>query len=111
VADAIRFYFDQHIPAAVAQGLRQRGIEVLTAQDAGRCGSPDPQQLQFALAEDRMLVTFDTDYLALAAAGAAHAGIAYCHPTKYSVGQPLSILVVLHGVFNRDEVRNHVEYL
>ena len=46
-------------------GLRRRGIDVLTAQDAGRCGTPDPDQLTFAAAEGRVLVTFDTDFLAL----------------------------------------------
>jgi hypothetical protein len=111
VAEPIRFFFDQHIPAAVAQSLQQRGIDVLTAQDAGRCGLPDPDQLHFALTEDRVLVTFDSDYLALAAGGASHAGIAYCHPTKYSIGHLLAILLVLQGTLNRDDMRNRVEYL
>jgi hypothetical protein len=47
VADPIRSYLDQHIYGAVAHGLRQRGFDVLTAQDAGRCGLPDPDQLAF----------------------------------------------------------------
>lgn len=65
MAEPIRYYFDQHYPGAVGQGLRQRGIDVLTAQEAGRCGVPDPDQLAFATAEGRVMATFDTDFLAL----------------------------------------------
>jgi hypothetical protein len=30
----VKFYLDEHIPKAVAEGLRRRGIDVLTIQDA-----------------------------------------------------------------------------
>lgn len=95
----------------MAHGLRLRALDVLTAQDAGRCGLPDADQLQFATAEERVMVTYDPDYLALAASGVAHAGIAYCHATKYSIGQLIDQLVLLHGVMDRDSMKNHVEYL
>jgi predicted nuclease of predicted toxin-antitoxin system len=84
VADPIRYFFDQHMPSAVAHGLHLRVIDVLTAQDAGRCGLADADQLQFATAEERVMVTYDPDYLALAASAIQHAGIAYFHATKYS---------------------------
>ena len=111
MAEPLCFFFDQHIPVAVAQGLQYRGIDVLTAQDAARCGLPDADQLQFATAEERVLVTFDSDYLQLAATGIGHAGIAYSRATKYSVGQLIYALLLLHGALIRDEMRNRVEYL
>jgi hypothetical protein len=111
VADPIRFLFDQHVPSAVTNGLRQRGIDVLTVQDAGRCGLPDAEQLQFALTLGRVMVTFDADYLALAGAGVPHAGLAWCPATKYSVGQLVYALLLLHGVLDSEDMRNHVEYL
>ena len=111
MADPVLFYFDQHVPAAVANGLRQRGVDVLTAQEAGRCGLPDPVQLQFATSKERVMVSFDTDFLVLDAAGVQHAGIAWCPATKYSIGQLIQALVLLHGVLDRSAMRNHVEYL
>ena len=111
MADPIRFYFDQHIPAAVAQGLRQRGIDVLTARDTGRCGLRDIDQLQFATNDSRVMVTFDRDYIALAASGLQHAGIVWRPATKYSIGQLIYALLLVHGVLERDEMRNHIEYL
>lgn len=111
MTEPIRYYFDEHIPGAVSLGLRRRGVDVLTAQDAGRCGLPDPDQLQFALKEVRVLVTFDADYLTIAAGGASHAGIAFCHSTKYSAGQLLTVLLLVHSAFTRPEMHDHVEYL
>jgi Domain of unknown function (DUF5615) len=111
VADPLRYFFDQHYPRPVAQGLRRRGIDVLTAQEARRCGSPDADQLAFATAQDRVMVTFDPDYLALHGSGVAHAGIAWCPATKYLLGELIQMLVLLHRVLDRDQMRNRVEYL
>ncbi len=111
MAEPIRFYFDQHLWASVVEGLRREGIDVLTAQDAGRCGLPDPDQLAFAAADQRVLVTFDTDFLALHRSGVAHAGIAWCQEQKYSIGQLLQVLLLVQGVLDRESMRNHVEYL
>jgi hypothetical protein len=111
VSEPVRFYLDQHQSHALAAGLRSHGIDVLKALEVGRCGLPDPDQLAFAMAERRVLVSFDPDFLALHGAGVAHAGIAWCPATKYSVGRLIDILDLLHAVLTADEMMNHVEYL
>ena len=57
------------------------------------------------------MVTFDSDYLALHYSGVQHAGIAWCEAEKYRIGELLQALVVVHGVLDRDDMRNHLEYL
>ncbi len=111
MAESIAFYFDQHVWASVVCGLRERGVDVLTAQEARRCGVSDQDQLAFATAQERVLVTFDTDYLALHQAGVPHAGIAWCPERKYRVGDLLRALLLVHGALDRASMRNHVEYL
>jgi hypothetical protein len=111
VADPVRYYFDQHMDPAVAAGLRRRGIDVLTAQEAGRCGFNDPDQLAFAAANGRVMVTFDVDYLALHSAGTPHAGIAWADADKYGIGGLVGMLTLLHGVYATDDMLNRVEYL
>ena len=96
---------------AVATGLRAHHVDMLTAQEAGRCGLPDPDQLQFATAEGRVMVTFDQDYLALDASGVQHTGIAWCSATKYSIGQLINSLLLVCFEMSPDEMRNHVEHL
>jgi hypothetical protein len=111
VADAIRYFFDQHYPLGVATGLRQRGVDVLTAQDAGRCGLSDVEQLAFATADSRVVATFDPDYLALHQSGIEHAGIAWCRATKYPIGTLIQMLFLLYSVYDANEMKNRVEYL
>lgn len=111
MADPIRFYFDQHMWASAARGLQQHGVDVLTAQAAGRCGLADADQLAFATAEERVMMTFDPDYLALHKSGQQHGGIAWCPLWKYRVGELIQALLLLHGVLDRDEMRNQLEYV
>jgi hypothetical protein len=117
VADAIRYFFDEHLPDAVAYGLRAVGIDVLTVDEAGRGALPDDEQLRFATAEGRVMVTHDADYLTLAAqfltTGELFSGVVYSHPTKYqgNVGGLIQALKLIHGAATPDEMLNHVEYL
>jgi hypothetical protein len=102
---------DQHYPGPVTQGLRRRGIDVLTAQEAGRCGLRDADQLAFATAEQRVMVTFDSDYLALHRSGLTHTGIVWSPQEKYGIGRLVQLRELLHAVANGDTIRNRVEYL
>lgn len=111
MAEPIRFFMDQHIPSPASRGLRRHGIDVLTAQEAERCGFTDRDQLAFATDEERVLVTFDTDFLELHRSGVSHAGIAWCQEKKHGVGQLIQALLLLHGVLGSEDMCNHVEYL
>ena len=64
--EQIRFYLDEQIPIAIAEGLRRRGVDVLRVQEVGRSGLPDLDQLTFPLAQRRVLITMDSDFLLLA---------------------------------------------
>jgi hypothetical protein len=57
------------------------------------------------------MVTFDPDFLALHQSGMSHAGIAWCPQQKYAIGTLIHLLEILHGVADRDQMRNRVEYL
>ena len=111
MADSIKFYLDENVLGGTATGLRARGIDVVSAQEAGRCGLPDPDQLAFATAEGRVIVTFDQDYLALHATGIPHTGIVYCQADAYSVGRLIHELEIVHGAMTPAEMVDHVEYL
>lgn len=47
----IRFYLDEHVAHAVADGLRRLGIDVLSTTDSGLLGAADADQISFATAE------------------------------------------------------------
>lgn len=111
MSDEIQFFTDQHYPGPVIRALQREGLDVLTAHEAGRCGFSDDQQLAFATEQERVMLTFDPDYLALHHAGVQHAGIAWCPFRKYKFGDLIRVVLLLHGVMDRQSMRNHVEYL
>ena len=76
----VRLYFDRHILARLAVDLRGRGYEVLTTEEAGKDTASDEEQLAFATAERRAILTFNIrDFAPLheawQAAGRRHGGV------------------------------------
>ncbi len=107
----IRFHLDEHIHPGIAIGLRARGVDVTTTQHSGLVSASDDDQLAFCVSHGRVMVTNDRDFLRFAASGRDHPGIAYCHQEKYSVGEFLHMLLLLHDCFDASEMVGRVEYL
>lgn len=60
---SISLYMDVHVRRAVTEGLRLRGVDVLTAQADGADGFADPELLDRATELGRVLFTQDDDLL------------------------------------------------
>ncbi len=76
----VRLYLDRHIMTRLAADLRSRGYDVLTTEEAGKDTASDEEQLAFATAESRAILTFNIrDFAPLheqwQAAGRPHTGI------------------------------------
>ena len=107
---AVRFYVDEHVAKAVVGGLRRRGIEVVRVRDVDRLGDDDRDHLAFAHREGLVVFTQDADFLRLAAATDAHAGIVYA-PQGTFIGDVIRGLVLIAGVLDAEDMAGHVEYL
>jgi predicted nuclease of predicted toxin-antitoxin system len=59
-------YMDVHVPSAITEGLRRRGIDVLTSQEDGTRAADDAELLTRASAANRLLFTQDEDFLKIA---------------------------------------------
>jgi predicted nuclease of predicted toxin-antitoxin system len=110
VARKVSFYTDEHVSRAVIQGLRHRGIDVLTVPEAGLMGASDEEHLSRALQESRVIFTQDDDFLRLAAAGHPHAGIVYA-PQHSSVREILHGLLMVYEVLGAEEMAGQVEFV
>lgn len=95
----------------MAVGLRSHGVDVTTAVEAGLLGATDEDHIAYALAQQRVIVTHDDDFLALASSNFEHAGICYCHQQKHPIGRLLQLLLVVHECCTTEEMRGHVEFL
>ena len=107
----IRFHLDENVPSAVVQGLRRRGIGATTTPESGLISAGDDKQLDFASSDDRVLVTYDTDFLRLHDRGVPHAGIAYSPKGKRTIGELIQGLVMIAECLAPEDMKNHVEFL
>jgi len=107
----LRFHLDEHVANAIAAGLRRRAVDVTTAADAGLLDAADEDHLAFALSQGRVTFTNDEDFLVLHDQGTEHAGIAYCHQQRRSIGEVIPGLMLLWEFLEPEDMRNHVEFI
>jgi predicted nuclease of predicted toxin-antitoxin system len=108
---AVRFHLDEQCDPRIAVALRQRGVDVSTAAEAGLLGAPDEAHMAYAWLQARAIMTHDTDFLRLHAVGADHAGIVYCSPQARSLGEIVRLLVLMWELLEPSELRGQVEFL
>lgn len=111
----LAFLFDQHVQKSAANGLRPRGVDVLTAFEDGSNELPDPELLDRATALGRALVTQDTDFLVIAAERAASntpfVGIVFAAQLEVSVGDLVRDLESISHAVALEEMRDQLVYL
>ena len=106
----LAFYTDESVNVAVAEGLKRRGVQVISARDADNLGLSDKEQLEYATKKNLVIVTHDDDFLSMAMEF-EHKGIVYVHQQKYSVGDLIRRLKLLWDIAEPKDMVNHVEFL
>jgi hypothetical protein len=111
----LSFYMDHHIHRSITEGLRRRGIDVLTAFEDGKEEEDDEALLERSTALGRILVSQDDDLLRIAArwqrSSRAFAGVAYAIQQHIDIGGTLEYLELIAHLKTADEMRNNIEYI
>ena len=112
---SLPLYFDQHVPGLVAAALRQRGVDVLTAEEDEHKGAIDEVLLTRATSLGRVLVTNDRGFHTIVARWRREsrhfAGLAYYGDRHIPPGKLIDELTLISSVYSADEMSNHVEFL
>ncbi|MEH2408660.1 DUF5615 family PIN-like protein [Nostoc sp.] len=106
---SVALYIDENVHRGITDGLRIRGVDVLTVQEDGRTSFPDPLIL------DRVLFSQDDDFLA----EANHrqdkqinfAGVIYAHKLRVTVGDCVRDLEIIAKTAYLEELSNRIQYL
>ena len=111
----IAFYMDVHVHRAITNGLRLRGVDVLTAQEDGRRTASDTRLLDRATELQRVLFSQDEDLLAEAkqrqVEESGFAGVVYAHQLKVTIGRCVQDLELIAKAGEAKELADRVEYL
>lgn len=109
MADPLRYYADEHIHSAVAEGLRQRGIGIVMMSDVDRAGRgiSDADQLTYAMEHGRVLITQDRDFITLAVTNIPHSGVILLQKVL-SIGDTIAYLELVAHLTAPDEIRDHL---
>ena len=81
----MKFYLDEDLSPKIAEALRRKGMDAVSAHEAGNIQFSDPEQLSYASREGRCLVTRNARHFLVLAKDAIrrqrpHAGILLCSP-------------------------------
>jgi predicted nuclease of predicted toxin-antitoxin system len=107
----IRFHLDENCDPRIAAGLRLHGVDITTTPETGLLRASDEQQLAYAVSQVRVIVTQDTDFLRIVAAGKETPGVAFYSAENRPIGQVIRDLLLIWEVYEPEEMRNHVEFL
>lgn len=113
----LRLYIDEDaMDRDLVRALRARGVDVLTAIEAGLIEQPDETHLEYATAQGRILYGFNvSDYYRLHTEflrqGRTHAGIVLARQQQYSVGEQMRRLLRLLASVPVEEMKDRVEFI
>ncbi|CAN5430126.1 DUF5615 family PIN-like protein [soil metagenome] len=112
---AVGIYMDVHIPRAITNGLRLRGVDVLTAQEDGTIILTDSKLLDRATELDRILYSQDDDLLAEAhyrlIQNIEFSGVIYSHQLNSPIGRCIEDLEIIAKTLLPAEVVNRIEFI
>ena len=111
----LSLYMDVHIPRAITEGLRLRGVDVLTAQEDGSGEVSDSDLLTRASSLGRVLFSMDADLLREASRrqslGQAFSGVMFSRQLGTNVGDCVRDLELLCKAVEPREMLNRVEFI
>lgn len=110
----VKLLLDENVHEPLAAALRREGVDTITVREAGQRGTSDPELLQFAISEERAVVSFNIKHFEALAVqlfqqGQEHFGI-IVSPER-SLRDVLQRLLKLLKEHDADDLKNQLRYL
>lgn len=112
---SLEFYFDHNMPLPLALALRQRGIDILTAEEDGSSRLSDRGIWQRAIIVQRIVVTQDRDLLEIAhdcqAADIPFPGLGKCQIPGVSTESLIDDLELIATAVSIEEIESTIRWV
>ena len=105
-----KFYSDENVPLAVSKALKKRGIDILTAKDAGMLNQQDNAHLSLAISEKRAVITHDSDFLKLLINEAGHYGMLF-FTKQVKIGEAIEEIEKVHLAYSAEDLKGITLFL
>ena len=109
---SLAFYMDVHVPEAITEGLRGKGIDVLTVQEDETTTWTDSDLVDRATELGRVLVSHDADMLQESKrrqeSAQSFSGVIYGHQLKLTIGKAVLDLALIAEVMTSEEMTNQL---
>ena len=106
---------DENVSRLITEGLRRRGVDVLTVQEDGLSGESDPIVFARAVELGYIIFSQDRDFLIEAKRrqieGYNFPGVIYCRQSRISIGDCIRDLEIIAKVGTLEEFANRVTFL
>ena len=121
--ESLKFFTDENTVKAIAVELRNKGVDIVRNVKIGMMSDPDDELLDYAIKNNRIVITEDDDFLrhnkARLEAGLEHPGIFFLNPHvrgKKGIGTVVRFVLEAHrqvksGEKNVEEFYNQVMYI
>lgn len=111
----VALYMDVHVPLAITEALRRRGVDVLTAIEDGAAEFADDALLEHAHELSRLLFTQDIRFKAMArqwqSEGRSFSGLVFGHQLSGTIGRYVQDLELIAKASESGEWLDAVEHL
>ena len=111
----VPLYLDVHVPLAIAEQLRRRGVDVAHAVEQGADHLEDEELLELAKRQGRVMVTQDIGFRVMSEnwqrQGRCFSGLLYGHQLAASIGRWVADLELIAKASERTEWQNDVQHL
>ncbi len=107
----IKFYFDESVEVDVSLQLKASGLDCVSAHSLRVLGDTDINHLERASADQRVLCTYDQDFLRLSIQTTEHAGIIFAAKKKATIGDWVRKLRSIAALKMPEDLRGQVIFL
>lgn len=112
---SVSLYMDHNVPLAITNGLRIRGVDVVTAYEDGRHRASDPELLDRATDLNRVLFSRDDDLVSEAVrrqrANVSFGGVIYAHQLRVPIGRVIDDLHLIATAADEADLVGIVQFL
>jgi hypothetical protein len=112
---SLKFYMDHNVHAGITDGLRNRGVDCLTAQEDGKASAADPDILLRAFQLGCVVFTQDVDFLGITKewinSKREFGGVIYARQMGITIGQAIRDLELFAKTLEPEEMRNSLQWI